>query len=79
VNGRCVLPTHTNSTKRSCTRIVTAGTLTFAGRDGANRVRFDGRLSSVKRLHPGGYTVLVTATVSGRRSLPKTLHFTIAG
>jgi hypothetical protein len=42
-------------------------------------VRFDGRLSRGRRLIPGSYTLVVTATVLRTRSLPKTLHFTIAG
>jgi Bacterial Ig domain len=79
VNGRCVAQTRATRQRRSCTRTITAGTLTFAGRDGANKVRFDGLLGHGKRLGRGSYTVVVTAAVLGARSLPKTLHFTIAG
>jgi Bacterial Ig domain len=77
LNGRCVAPTQANRSRRSCARTVTLGAFSFAGRDGANKVRFAGRLSSGRRLSPGSYTLLVTAAVPGARSRPKTLRFTI--
>jgi hypothetical protein len=59
-------------------RTVTAGGLTFSGRSGANKVKFQGRLSSAKKLKPGRYTLAITATDSaGVSSAPKSLSFTI--
>jgi DNA-binding beta-propeller fold protein YncE len=83
VNGRkvgrtCVAQTSKNKSKRRCTRTVTAGTLTLSARAGASKVRFDGVLSKHAKLKPGSYTLLVTATASGKRSATRTLHFTIA-
>jgi FG-GAP repeat protein len=57
---------------------VTAGRLTFTGRSGTNRVAFQGRISPVKKLKPGRYTLVMTATNSaGVRSAPTSLSFTI--
>jgi hypothetical protein len=55
-----------------------AGTLALAGHAGSNKVAFQGRLSSSKKLTPGTYTVTVTATNSrGERSAAVSLKFTI--
>jgi hypothetical protein len=59
-------------------RTVVAGTLTFSAHVGTNKVRFEGRISKHKKLKPGSYTLLVTATASREHSTPRTLHFTIA-
>jgi len=59
------------------TRTVVAGTLTFSAHTGRNKVRFEGSISKRKKLKPGSYTLLVTATASGEHSTPRTLHFTI--
>jgi hypothetical protein len=45
---------------------------------GTNEVRFEGLLSKHSKLRPGRYTLLVTATVSGKRSTTRTLQFMIA-
>ncbi len=59
-------------------RTATAGRLTFTGHSGTNRVAFQGRISPVKRLKPGRYTLVITATnTAGVRSAPKSLSFTI--
>ena len=59
-------------------RTVTAGRLTFAGHDGTNKVAFQGRVSARKKLKPGRYTLIITATdPGGARSAPKSLSFTI--
>jgi len=59
-------------------RAVTAGGLSFGGRSGANKVKFQGRLSSAKKLKPGRYTLVITATDSaGVSSAPKSLSFTV--
>jgi hypothetical protein len=58
---------------------VTAATLRFTGQAGTDKVRFEGVISKRHQLKPGSYTLLVTATASGRHSTTSTLHFTIAG
>ncbi len=77
VGRRCVAQTRGNRRKPRCTRTIAAGTLSLAGHSGTNRVRFQGRLSRTKRLKPGAYTVSVTATASGLRSVSRSLTFTI--
>jgi hypothetical protein len=55
-----------------------AGTITFGGHSGTNKVAFQGHISATKRLKPGRYTLAITATNSaGVRSAPKSLSFTI--
>ena len=78
VGKRCVAPTKKNNKRRHCTRTVIAGTLTFSAHAGTNKVRFEGPLSKHKKLKPGGYTLHITATASGKHSKPATLRFTIA-
>ncbi len=78
VKGKCVAQTKRNRKKPRCTRTVTVGTLSFRGRAGTNKVRFQGRLSRRKRLKPGRYTLTVTARDStGLQSAPRSVSFTI--
>jgi hypothetical protein len=77
VGKRCVAQTHKNRHKRRCTRTVVAGTLSFAAHAGRNKVRFQGLISKRKKLKPGSYKLLVTATAAGKRSRTGTLSFTI--
>ena len=78
VNGRCVAPTKNNGRKPACRRTVTQGTLRFTGRTGMNKVSFEGRVSLHRKLKPGNYALVITATNSaGQRSAPKKLTFTI--
>jgi hypothetical protein len=60
-----------------CTRAVTAATVVFSAHGGVNKVHFEG-VTEHKRLRPGSYTLLVTATAAGRQSPPRALQFTIA-
>ena len=55
---------------RKCTRFVKVkGTITVDGKPGANRLRFQGRLSRKRRLKPGRYRATLVATDSaGNRS-----------
>jgi hypothetical protein len=78
VGKTCMAETRTNNKRHRCTRTVIAGTLTFSAHAGANELRFDGLISKHKRLAPGSYTVLVSATASDRRSPTGMLHFAIA-
>jgi streptogramin lyase len=74
----CVATSRTNAKRRRCERTATVGKLSFAGRLGADKVVFQGRLSRSKRLKPGRYTLLIVATNSeGARSAPASLSFTI--
>ena len=41
-------------------------------------MHFEGLISKHTKLKPGSYTLLVTATASGKHSTTGTLHFTIA-
>jgi hypothetical protein len=78
VKGRCVAQTRKNHHKRVCKRTVTQGLLAFAGHDGTNKVSFQGRISHSKKLRPGIYTLVITATnAAGQHSAAKQLSFTI--
>jgi PKD domain len=78
VNGKCVAQTKKRRHKPACKRTVTAGTLSFTGRAGTNKVSFQGRVSSAKRLEPGKYALVMTATnAAGQRSNASSLRFTI--
>ncbi|MBV9604488.1 MAG: hypothetical protein JO027_05255, partial [Solirubrobacterales bacterium] len=77
VNGKCVAPTGRNRKHRGCTRTVTAGTITFTGHAGTNRVAFDGRVNRHVKLAPGTYTLIITATAGVGASTPQRLTFTI--
>jgi trimeric autotransporter adhesin len=79
VGRTCVAETRQNKHKQRCTRTVTAGALTLSAHAGENTVRFAGLLSKHTQLGTGSYTLLVTATASGKRSTTRTLRFTIAG
>jgi hypothetical protein len=78
VGKRCVAPNKRNRRKHRCTRLVSAGSLTFTGHAGLNKVFFQGRLSRTKRLRLGSYTLILMATnAAGKNSRPQTLRFTI--
>jgi predicted outer membrane repeat protein len=77
VAGRCVAPRASNRHKRSCKRSAARGTLSLPGHAGTNKVSFQGRISSGRKLAPGSYTVLIAASTAAGRSQAKTLRFTI--
>jgi hypothetical protein len=78
VRGKCVAATNENRRKPACKRTVTEGTLSFAGHTGTNRVSFQGNISRSRKLGPGNYTLLITASSSaGQRSQTRSLSFTI--
>jgi hypothetical protein len=78
VGGRCVAASGANRGRAHCTRTLSAGTLTFAGRQGTNSLYFDGRLSATKKLPLGRYTLSILASnAQGQRSTPESLSFTI--
>jgi hypothetical protein len=78
VGKSCVAQTKKNKGKRSCTRTILAGTLAVAGKIGTNIVPFAGRLSAAKKLAPGRYTVILTATNATGSSTAQKLSFTIS-
>ncbi|HUE26205.1 MAG TPA: hypothetical protein VMP89_05480 [Solirubrobacteraceae bacterium] len=58
-------------------RTVPAGTLSFTGHPGTDRLFFQGRLSRSKKLRKGRYTVTITAANGAGSSRPVSLNFTI--
>ena len=77
VGGRCVSQTKHNRTKHACRRTLTLGVITLAGHAGADRVRFEGLLSTRKKLKPGRYTLQLSASDGGLTSSAHSLTFTI--
>jgi hypothetical protein len=79
VKGKCVAQTGSNRRHGACKRTVTRGTLRFTARAGTNRISFQGRITASKKLNPGRYALVITATNTARQSSqPKSLSFTIA-
>jgi len=76
VDGRCVKATKNNRAKRRCDRYQASGTLSVAGKAGANTIAFSGKLRG-RTLPPGSYRVLVTATADGKTSAAGSAQFTI--
>ena len=74
VGKRCLRHTKHNGHKRHCTLTTT---LSFSGHSGVNRVHFDGRLARHKKLAPGRYTLIITATNTAGQHAQRTLTFTI--
>jgi hypothetical protein len=76
--ARCVAPTAALRHAKSCTRVVSRGSLTRTSRAGRNRVAFTGRLTR-KALAAGRYrAVLTAADAAGNRSKAQTIAFAIA-
>jgi hypothetical protein len=73
VNHKCVAVNGSNGSKPPCRRLITA-TLKLSGNQGANTLKFAGKLPGGKRLAPGKYTLKIT-TPGGNTM---TLRFTIA-
>ncbi len=68
--GACVART------TRCTRLVSLGTIRVAGRSGANRVSFSGRLKG-HALHAGSYLLRLVAVAGGKSSRTVSVNFTI--
>jgi hypothetical protein len=79
IEHSCPAPAPHNRHQPRCTPTVAAGTLTFTGRRGRNKVHFDGRISTTKKLSPGPYRLVITATDTSDRqqSVSGSLRFTI--
>lgn len=77
VGRSCRKPTRALRRKRRCTRYARRGVITRAGREGANRVVFSGRLGR-RALPRGRYRLLVQATDrAGQRSARRTVAFAV--
>jgi hypothetical protein len=75
---KCVAKSAKNATHKVCERTVVVGTLGFTGHPGMNKVAFQGRVSRLKRLESGRYTLVITATnAAGQRSTRRNLTFTV--
>jgi hypothetical protein len=77
VRGRCVRPTLLNRNRPRCTRYVRQGSYSFNGKQGANSVRFQGRLSARRRLPLGRYRMSARVTANGQTSPSRTVSFRI--
>jgi hypothetical protein len=79
VNRKCVAQTRRNRHRRSCRRTVTVGTIWFNAHTGRNRVTLNSFRIHGRRLSPGRYTLIITATnhATGKQSQPQRLTFTI--
>lgn len=77
VNGKCVAKT-SNNHRHACRLTVTRGTLSIIGQPGKNKISFQGRISRSKKLKPGSYLLVITATnVADQHAGPTRLSFTI--
>lgn len=77
VKGKCRRVTKANSGKKKCLLFRLRGSRSQAGKAGANRLRWNGKLKG-KPLPPGAYRATVVATdQAGGRSAPKTVGFRI--
>lgn len=78
VGGRCRAPSRSNRKRKRCKRYVKAGTLRMSGKQGLNRIAFQGRLTRRKRLSLGSYKLTIVATdPAGNRSKPRSARFRI--
>jgi Tol biopolymer transport system component len=78
VGGRCVKPTARNRNRRRCTRyVMVRPALFFNGKQGANSMRFQGRLNRRRRLPLGRYRLFATVTADGQTSPALRVSFRI--
>jgi hypothetical protein len=74
----CKKPTRKLRRAKACTRLTTIGSLTAAGRSGANTIAFKGKVGK-KSLRPGAYLAsFVARDAAGNLSAAKTVTFTVA-
>jgi hypothetical protein len=77
-NGRCVAQTAGNRRNKACTRSVPRGALSFNAGAGLHRLFFQGRVTRTRKLHPGTYTLTITAAnAAGQRATRTLRSFTI--
>ena len=78
VGGKCRKPSKSNRNRTRCTRYVKKGTLGLNGKQGPNKVKFKGRITSQKRLSTGKYRVTIDARdPTGHKSEQRRASFTI--
>jgi CSLREA domain-containing protein len=78
VKGKCLRRGRKLRRRPACKRTITRGTLSFAAHSGTNTVAFQGRISRSKKLKPGSYSLLITATNSeGQATASPRPRFTI--
>ena len=77
VRGRCEAANSRNRHRRRCTLNSIRGSVSFNGRAGQNSVNFFGWFSSMQRLKPGKYTLVVNALTPGISVIKQKLTFTI--
>jgi hypothetical protein len=78
VGRRCVAQNGRNLHRPVCRRTVTASTISFPAHAGSNKLVFQGRVTRSRKLTPGRYTLIITATNSaGAKSNRVPLTFTI--
>lgn len=76
--GKCRRPTRRLRNARRCTRVIRSGALMRTAPTLSNRTRFSGRIGSRRRLRPGKYRAVVTATdAAGNRSRARQVRFTV--
>jgi Divergent InlB B-repeat domain len=75
----CVAPSKKNGARPHCVRELVAGKRVLLAHAGKNSVYFAGAVASHDSLRPGNYTLVLTASASGKRSIPSRIDFTIQG
>jgi hypothetical protein len=79
VKGRCARQTKKNHKQARCTRLVAVpGSITLAGKAGANAFTFTGRIGG-RKLGPGGYQLTASPTANGHTGTPQTVTFKVVG
>jgi hypothetical protein len=77
VSGRCVKPSKSNRTRKSCTLFVALrGSFTRTRAAGADRFTFTGRLTG-HALTPGRYRLIATPAANGHTGKPSRVSFRI--
>jgi hypothetical protein len=79
VKGRCAKQTKKNHKQTRCTRLVAVpGSITLAGKTGANAFTFAGRMGG-RKLAQGSYQLTASPTGDGHTGTPETVTFKIVG
>ena len=79
MRGRCAKQTKKNDKQARCTRLVALqGSITLAGKTGANAFAFAGRIGG-RPLGPGRYQLTASPTANGHTGTPQTVTFKIVG
>jgi hypothetical protein len=78
VGGKCKRQTKANRSRKACKRYVKVGTVTTAGKPGANQLALPKKVGK-RKLAPGRYRLTITARDSaGNLSAPKRIGYRIA-